>query len=236
VVDEIESAGLLPRALRLPEGPLRAAHRHDVTTALDAALDARRGRISARLARLCAEAGVAYAPLKARTPSAAAAARLTLVRSATGRLGDIAAELERADGLVVRTEGPRPCPDVACLTLFHTSARRVAAAAKTLDLAEPLTRADVKSAYYAALKTHHPDLRGGGRPDGALVARLHEAYETLLAVADQQGALSPADPVRVSARAIERRALRLKIGADAQRLVAAARNLQAAPGAAPAAA
>ncbi|MEL7027894.1 MAG: hypothetical protein AAGL49_01510 [Pseudomonadota bacterium] len=84
-----------------------------------------------------------------------------------------------------------------------------------------MTRGDVKSAYYTALKAHHPDLRLGGTADGALVAKLHDAYETLIAYADRQGAAQAADSFNLAAAdAAPRRALRLHIGEEGRRLAA----------------
>ena len=222
VVAEIEARGGLPRALRLPDGPLRAAHQHDVATALEEKLKDRRAQIARRLDLALEEAGLQRSPLKARAPATAAAATVILRRSEAGALDALVRRFEAEEEVAFHCEGPQPCPSAASLALYDASPRRLQQAARRLGLEGAPTRGDLKAAYYGALKTHHPDLRGGGQPDTELIAKLHDAYETLIAFADHLGASAPSDLVPLAAAGRHpRRALRLHIGEDGRRLFAA---------------
>ncbi|MEM9749424.1 MAG: J domain-containing protein [Pseudomonadota bacterium] len=222
VVAELEQTGALPRALSLPAGALRRAHRHDVAQSLAEAMDARKKTIQKDVARAFEAANVAWSVEEPPTPGVAAVGQFIATSSELLVLGRTLSALRERFGLRFRVDGPSKTLSLAHVAVIDASPRCLEAALAALGLPADPTRADVKAAYHRAIKRNHPDMRRGGEVDGALIAHLRDAYETLIWAADRQGAAAPEDEIAIHGPVGAGRALRLRIGPEGRGLAASA--------------
>lgn len=209
VIDEIEEAGKLPRALSLPPGPLLDAHKRDISAALKGELKQRKKSTADIIIKTLGRASEMLAPLTSHTDEIIVTATVIVKREGVRKFAHALSYLASDLGIGVKTVGPSPAAAFISLDVVDTHAHVAERARRVFDLPTRTTRGDVKAAYYRELKRLHPDT-APRKLDVAKIARMQDAYEILTAIADLQGARDAASPVDLTHKPSSRYALRLR--------------------------
>ena len=101
-----------------------------------------------------------------------------------------------------------------------TRRERIRAARDLLDLGESATIAEIKKAYRDKAKENHPDTAGPDNPGEISMARLTEAYETLIDYCQDSDRTTPAVVIRFACRTSYRPNIRHASDCRARREIA----------------